>query len=75
MNIKQYIKDALTEDDGQAVCVAKVMAVFAFFSYIGYGSYGLATGHFDLELYSRGLMEVLIGSGSIIAGKQITQAK
>jgi hypothetical protein len=73
MNIKQWIKDAFTEDDGNAICVAKCLAVLAVFSFIGYAAVGLWHGHFSLSEFGDGLMTVLLGSGGVIAGKQITQ--
>lgn len=71
--IKQWCKDIFTEDDGQSICTAKTMALVAFISYLGYAGYGLYGGHFDITAYGQGLMMVMIGSGTIIAGKQLTQ--
>ena len=73
--IKKWIKDIFSEDDGDAVCIAKVLAVFSILTYIGYAAFGLFKGHFDLTNYANGMMQVLLGSGGIIAGKQITQKK
>ena len=49
--IKQWIKDIFSEDDGEAVCVAKVLAVIAVLSFIGYGCFGLYKDHFDVAGY------------------------
>ncbi len=62
-----------TEDDGNAVCVAKVLAVLSVFAFIAYAGVGLWHDHFALSDFGNGLMTVLIGSGGVIAGKQITQ--
>jgi hypothetical protein len=71
--IAQWLKEALTEDDNSTICVAKVMAVLAFLSFLGYSIYGLWKDHFALVDFANGIMQVLLGSAGVIAGKQITQ--
>lgn len=71
--LRSWTQDIFSEDDGQAICVAKVLAVLAFFSFLGYAGFGLYEGHFDLGGFAQGLMMVLAGSGAIIAGKQFGQ--
>lgn len=71
--IKKWCTDIFTEDDGQSICIAKAMAAFAFFSFLAYAGYGLYAGHFALGDFATGIMEVLTGSGAIIAGKQFSQ--
>jgi hypothetical protein len=72
--LKTWIKQALTEDDNATICVAKVLAVISFFTFIGYAVYGLIHGdHHALNEFGNGLMTVLLGSGGLIAGKQLSQ--
>ncbi len=71
--VKQWIKDIFSEPDGQAVCVAKVLAVVAFFSYLGYAGFGLFHQHFAISEFANGLLQVLLGSGGIIAGKNFSE--
>jgi hypothetical protein len=73
--VSQWVKDIFSEDNGEAVCVAKVLAVIAVLSFIGYGGFGLYKDHFDIANFASGMMQVLLGSGGIIAGKQLTQKK
>ena len=70
----KWIKDIFTESDGNAVCVAKVMAVAAFISFLTYAGYGLYLNKTpDLSNFANGLMVVLIGSGAVIAGKNLSE--
>lgn len=72
--IKKWILDIFSEDDNETVCVAKVLAVLAFIAFLAYAGWGLFKGdHFVLNDFGNGLMTVLLGSGGVIAGKQITQ--
>lgn len=71
--LKHVLKNLMTEDDGESYCIAKIMAAMAFVSFIGYAVYGLMHGHFALQDFASGLMQVLAGSGAIILGKQVTQ--
>jgi hypothetical protein len=71
--IKHRLWQIFSEDSDDSLCVAKVLAVIAFVAYLVYSGYGLFTGHFVLEEFSRGLMETLVGSAAVIAGKQMTQ--
>jgi hypothetical protein len=71
--IKAFLLKVFNEDNGEAICVAKILAVMAVFSFIGYAVYGLIHGdHFALDSFGNGLMTVLLGSGGVIAGKNIT---
>lgn len=73
--IKVWLKQILTEDDNATLCVAKILAVLAVFSFFGYAAYGLYKDHFALSEFASGLMQVLLGSGGVILGKQLTQQK
>jgi hypothetical protein len=72
--IKTFFKQLMTEDDNQTFCIAKLMAVVAFLSFMGYAGYGLYLNKTpDLNAYANGLMITLTGCGAIIAAKQFTQ--
>ena len=71
--IAKYLKQILTEDDNATFCIAKCLALVAFFSFIGYAIFGLVKDHYDVSSYANGLMQVLLGSGGLIAGKQFSQ--
>jgi hypothetical protein len=71
--IKTFLIKLFNEDNGEAICIAKILAVLSVFSFIGYAVYGLLRGdHFALNDFGNGLMTVLLGSGGVIAGKNIT---
>lgn len=73
-HIKKWLQDIFSEDDGMAICVAKVLAVISVLAFIAYAAYGLiAHDHFSISEFGTGLMTVLGGSGGIIAAKQATQ--
>jgi hypothetical protein len=73
-HIKKWMQDIFSEDDGMAICVAKVLAVISVLAFIAYAVYGLVKhDHFSLSEFGTGLMTVLGGSGGIIAAKQVTQ--
>jgi hypothetical protein len=71
--VRQWLKDIFSEPDGQAVCVAKVMAVIAFLSFLGYSTWGLIHDHFILGEFANGLLQVLLGSAGVIAGKNFSE--
>ncbi len=73
MNIKKIITNLLKEHGIEAnpVCIARVIALVSFVSYLGYAVYGLMNGHYDITGYGDGLMATLTGSGAIILGKTI----
>ena len=72
--IKLFFKQLMTEDDNSTFCIAKLMAVVAFASYLGYAGYGLYQAKtYDMNSYATGLMMVLTGAGAIIGAKNITQ--
>lgn len=74
--MKDFLKQLFTEDDNTTFCIAKVMAITAFVSFLGYAGYGVYVSKAgDLTNFASGLMQVLIGSGTIIAGKQLTSNK
>jgi hypothetical protein len=71
--IRDFLLNVFNEDNGGAICVAKILAVLAVLSFIAYAVYGLIHGdHFALNDFGNGLMTVLLGSGGVIAGKNIT---
>jgi hypothetical protein len=69
----KWIKDIFSEPDGDAICVAKVMAVIAFCSYLGYAGWGLFHDHFAIGEFANGILQVLIGSAGVIAGKNFSE--
>jgi hypothetical protein len=72
--IKKWIADILKESGGDAVCVARVLAVFTVVAFVAYAVYGLLHGdHFDLSNFGTGLMTVLLGGASVITGKNLSQ--
>lgn len=71
--MRQWIRDIFSEPDGQAVCVAKVMAVIAFLSFLGYSGYGLFHDHFSITDFANGILQVLLGSAGVIAGKNFSE--
>jgi hypothetical protein len=71
--VRQWIKDIFSEPDGQAVCVAKVMAVIAFLSFLGYAGFGLFHDHFAITDFANGLLQVMLGSAGVIAGKNLSE--
>jgi hypothetical protein len=71
--IKQWISDVLKETGNNTVCIARVMAIIAFVSFLGYAVFGLVHEHFALNDFGNGLMTVLLGSGGVLAGKNLTQ--
>jgi hypothetical protein len=60
------------EDNGTDLCIAKIMACIAFLSFLGYSLWGLRQGHYAVDAFANGLMQVLCGSAAVIAGKNIT---
>ena len=72
----KFITDLFTEDDGKSWCLAKVTSFIAVVSFLGNTTYIIYSGHApNLEQFGTGLMQVLIGCGALIAGKQATQKK
>ncbi len=71
--VKQWIKDIFSEPDGEAVCVAKVMAVIAFLSYLAYAGYGVFHDHFAIQEFGNGLLQTLLGCAGVIAGKNFSE--
>lgn len=71
--IKQWLQDIFSEPDGQAICIAKVMAVIAFISFLAYSGYGLTCDHFAIQEFGSGLLQVLLGSAGVIAGKNLSE--
>ena len=74
-NLKGFITSLLKEAGADSpYCIARVMSLIAFVSYIGYALFALVMrDHYDVTGYASGLMQVLFGCGGIIAGKQLTQ--
>lgn len=76
IEMKKFLNDLFTEDDGTSWCFAKVTSFIAVVSFLGNTTYSIYSGHApNLEQFGTGLMQVLIGCSAIIAGKQITQKK
>jgi hypothetical protein len=71
--IGKWIKDIFSEPDGEAICIAKVMAIIAFFSYLGYSGWGLLHDHFAINEFANGILQVLLGSAGVIAGKNFSE--
>lgn len=69
----QWLKDIFSEPDGEAVCVAKVMAVIAFLSFLAYSGWGLAHDHFAIQEFGNGLLQTLLGCAGVIAGKNFSE--
>jgi len=69
----KWLHEILSEPDGEAVCVAKVMAVIAFLSFLAYSGYGLFEGHFAMQEFGNGILQVLLGCGGVIAGKNYSE--
>ncbi len=70
--MKKMIQTLLCEDNGDQICIAKIMALVAFVSFLGYATYGIYQGHFALGDFATGMMQVLFGSAGVIAGKNLT---
>jgi hypothetical protein len=70
--VKEIVKKLLCEDNGDQLCIAKIMAVIAFISFLGYAAFGLIKGNFALDGFANGVMQVLLGAGGVIAGKNIS---
>lgn len=60
------------EDNGTDLCIAKIMACTAFLTFLGYALWGLHKDHYAIGDFASGLMQVLMGSAAVIAGKNIT---
>ena len=70
----KFIKDVLTEDDGNSYCMARVSSLMGFLSYIGYTGYMLYhTIPVSLTDFATGYTTILAGAGAIIAAKASTQ--
>jgi len=66
--------EIFSEDDNKALCMAKVFSGITFVGFHFYVGYLMYTGHPPtLSEYANASLQVLAGSGIIIAGKQITQ--
>jgi hypothetical protein len=70
--IKQWISDVLKESGSDTVCIARVMAIITFVSFLGYAAFGLYKDHFDLSNFANGVMQVLLGCGGVIGIKNAT---
>ncbi len=75
MSVKKFIANLLKEaGENSPYCIARVMSMVAFVSFLGYAIFALvARDHFDVSGFANGLMQVLVGCGGIIAGKNLTQ--
>ena len=70
--MKAWLLKLFGEDNGADVCIAKIMAAVAFITFLGYALWGLRDGHYAIADFASGLMQVLMGSAAVIAGKNIT---
>lgn len=70
--MKAFIAHLFCEDNGSDVCIAKLMAVIAFCTFLGYACWGLHLGHYAIADFGSGLMQVLAGSAAIVGAKNIT---
>jgi len=72
--MKKILRDWFTEDDGTSYCIAKALAAIAVIFYLVNVTYSIYIGNApDLKAFGDGLMQVMIGAGALIAGKQFTQ--
>lgn len=74
-NFKKFVGCLLKEaGEKSPYCIARVMSLIAFVSYLGYAIYGLVVkDHYALSDFANGMMQVLFGSAGIMAGKNLTQ--
>jgi hypothetical protein len=75
MGIKKFISNLLKEaGENSPYCIARVMSIIAFVSFLAYAIFALVVkDKFDVSGFANGLMQVLLGCGGIIAGKNLTQ--
>ena len=67
----KFIRDILTENDGQSFCVARVglmIALSAFILFSGYEVFNSKT--FKMVDFGNAIMQILIGGGTLIGAKQ-----
>lgn len=69
----KWVHDILSEPDGEAICVAKVLAVIGFLSFLGYAVWGLIHDHFAIQEFANGLLQVLMGCAGVIMGKNFSE--
>lgn len=67
--IKKFLTNILKEAGTDKFCIARVLAVVSFVAFLAYAGVGLYRDHFALQEFSSGLMQVLLGSGGVLAGK------
>ncbi len=70
--LTNWIKKLIADETGNSPCIAKIIGSVSVVAYFGYAGVGLHSGHFDMEGFAHGLMDVLLGAGGLIAGKQLT---
>lgn len=70
----KFIKDCLTEDDGESWCFAKVTTALTITSYLANTTYSIYLGHApNLLEFGEGLAAVIGAGAALIAAKQATQ--
>jgi len=69
--MSQFLKDLYTEDDGIHYCLAKVTSTVVI---IGFFALEFKSGTIPPDFGAQ-LMDVMIGCGALIFGKQISQKK
>jgi hypothetical protein len=70
--MKALLQKLLCEDNGDQVCIAKILALIAFFSFLVYAGFGLVKGQFALKEFAEGITMVLGSSGAVIIGKNLS---
>jgi hypothetical protein len=69
-----FLKQILTEDDGENYCLAKVIGLASFALYHAYICYLILIGQPPhLGEYGQVTLEIMGGAGTLIACKQSTQ--
>jgi hypothetical protein len=72
--LRKLWHDMFTEDDGKSYCFAKVMSGVAFVGFHVYVVWEVLHGRtYGITDYASASMQVLLGCGGLIAGKQATQ--
>jgi hypothetical protein len=72
--IKKLFNDILTEDDGVSFCFAKVISLVVIVWFMVTLSYCIHFSHtVSPDTLGSSVMNVLLGIGGFIAGKQFTQ--
>ena len=69
----KFLKDLITEDDGESYCIARVLLLASFISFVGFSGYEVYnTKAFRMTDFGTGIMTILTGGAAVIGAKQIT---